>query len=111
MSVRTAPNISVSRPALNNFSKLLEATKRMAEAEPMMARVVRILRQFERATGHEHSHMQDAIESYRSISTRLNLETPRSQRGKGGEGGNRKAVADRPEMDRLRAQLNRSRRC
>jgi hypothetical protein len=49
---------------LNNLAQLLKATNRLAEAEPLMARMVAIFCRFTRATGHPHPHLTDAIGNY-----------------------------------------------
>jgi len=39
----------------------------MAEAEPLMRRVVEIFMNFTRATGHPHPKLMDAVDNYRSL--------------------------------------------
>jgi hypothetical protein len=56
---------------LNNLSGLLQATNRMAEAEPMMARAVEIFRAFERATGYQHPHSAGTSANHASLLERL----------------------------------------
>ncbi|MBI4717143.1 MAG: tetratricopeptide repeat protein [Planctomycetes bacterium] len=58
---------------LNNLALLLQGTNRLAEAEPLMRRCVEILRDFRRATGHPHPHMQAALENYESLLKAMNL--------------------------------------
>ena len=52
---------------LNNLAQLLKATSRLAEAEPLMRRMVEILVNFTRATGHPHPHLQAAFRNYSQI--------------------------------------------
>jgi hypothetical protein len=47
---------------LNNLARLLQATNRLAEAEPLMRRAVDILRHFEQINGHRHPTL-DAVEA------------------------------------------------
>jgi tetratricopeptide (TPR) repeat protein len=49
---------------LSNIAQLLQVTNRLPEAEPLMRRVVKIFVQFRVITGHEHPHLQAAIENY-----------------------------------------------
>jgi hypothetical protein len=49
---------------LNNLGGLLLTTNRLAEAEPLVRRMVMIFLKFIRATGHPHLHLQDAINNY-----------------------------------------------
>jgi len=49
---------------LNNLALLLQATNRLAEAEPLYQRAVIILLIFGQATGRAHSHLQDAVNNY-----------------------------------------------
>ncbi|MDA1016191.1 MAG: hypothetical protein O3A00_17265 [Planctomycetota bacterium] len=44
---------------------MLQATNRLAEAEPLMRRHVEI--QFGKETGHEHPHLQAALQNYRRL--------------------------------------------
>ena len=50
--------------ALNNLARLLVDTNRLLEAEPLARRVVEIFKAFGEATGHEHPHLQAALEHY-----------------------------------------------
>ncbi len=52
---------------LNNLAQLYQATNRLAEAEPLMKRVVEILLQFTRRTGHPHPHLEDAVKNYTGL--------------------------------------------
>jgi hypothetical protein len=45
------PSVAV---CLNNLAQLLQATNRIAEAEPLTCRALAILLRFTRATGHQH---------------------------------------------------------
>ena len=49
---------------LNNLARLLQATNRLAEAEPLMRRVVGIFIDFTVQTGHPHPHLNGAINNY-----------------------------------------------
>lgn len=50
--------------ALNNVAQLLQATDRLAEAEPLSRRTVEIFLQFTRETGHPHPHLQIAFQNH-----------------------------------------------
>jgi hypothetical protein len=52
---------------------LLQATNRLAEAEPLMRRVVTILHMFQAATGHEHPHWKTALANYGELLEALGL--------------------------------------
>ena len=52
---------------LNNLARLLQATNRLAEAEPLSRRVVGIFLDFTRSTGHEHPHLRTALNNYAGI--------------------------------------------
>jgi hypothetical protein len=43
---------------------LLKATNRLAEAEPLMRRMVKILLNFSRSTGYVHPNLQSAVNNY-----------------------------------------------
>lgn len=45
-------------------SRLLEATNRLEEAEPLMRRVVEVFLNFTAATGHEYPLLQTAFNNY-----------------------------------------------
>ena len=49
---------------LNNLARLLQATNRLEEAEPLMRRVVQIFAMFSGLTGHRHPHMDAAMSNY-----------------------------------------------
>ena len=57
----TAPIIPMSPADLNNLAQLLQATNRLAEAEPLSRRAVGIVLAFTRHTGHEHPHLHRFI--------------------------------------------------
>lgn len=46
------------------MARLLQATNRLSEAEPLMRRHLVIFLDFTRRTGHEHPHLQAAFENY-----------------------------------------------
>jgi len=50
---------------LNNLATLLQATDRLAEAEPLMRGVIEILLKFTRETGH--SHLDPALRNYAEL--------------------------------------------
>ena len=52
---------------LNNLAQLLQATNRLAEAEPLVRRMVEIFLKFTRATSHPHPHFQDAVNNYSGL--------------------------------------------
>ena len=58
---------------LNNLAQLLKATNRLSEAEPLSWRMVSIFVGFGKATGHEHPHMQAALQNYFSILTDMGM--------------------------------------
>jgi tetratricopeptide (TPR) repeat protein len=70
------PDHPVVAGDVNNLAGLLNATNRMAEAEPLMARSVRILARFQRSTGHEHPNLRIAIMNYRDLLTLQKLTEP-----------------------------------
>ncbi len=49
---------------LNNLALLLQATKRLDEAEPLMRRGLLIYLSFTRNTGHIHPHLQTVLGNY-----------------------------------------------
>jgi acyl-CoA synthetase (AMP-forming)/AMP-acid ligase II len=53
--------------AINNLAKLLKNTNRLAEAEPLMRRVLVIVLKFTHDNGHLHPHFHDAMGSYVSL--------------------------------------------
>ena len=58
---------------LNNLAALLQATNRLSEAEPLSWRMVSIFVGFGKATGHEHPHMQAALQNYIGILTQMGM--------------------------------------
>ena len=52
---------------LNNLALLLQATDRLAEAEPLMRRGVEILLGFFVSTGHHHPNEASCISNYRIL--------------------------------------------
>jgi hypothetical protein len=46
---------------------LLQVTHRLAEAEPLMRRVIAIHLDFERSTGHTHPHLKEQIANYKAL--------------------------------------------
>jgi len=52
---------------LNNVAQLLQATNRLADAEPLMRRTLYILLVFTHSTGHVHPHMKAAFGNYLSL--------------------------------------------
>jgi len=58
------PNVAIR---LNNLARLLQATNRLTEAEPLLRRAVEIFVRFVAATGHEHPHLRAVIENYTAL--------------------------------------------
>ena len=52
---------------LNNLAQLLQATHRLAEAEPLMRRAVEISLGFFVSTGHHHPNVAARIANYRHL--------------------------------------------
>ena len=52
---------------LNNLALLLQATNRLAEAEPLMRRMAIIFLCFTRDTGHPHPHLKAALRNYAGL--------------------------------------------
>ena len=67
------PNVA---RALYNLAIMLQATHRIEEAEPLMRRSLEILDTFRRQTGHEHSHFQNANESYQALKRAMGSDEP-----------------------------------
>ena len=61
---------------LNNLASLLQATHRLAEAEPLMCRAVEILLGFFVSTGHHHPNEALYISNYRILLEAMNY-TPK----------------------------------
>ena len=55
------PNVATD---LNNLARLLQATNRLGEAEPLMRRSLAIFVDFTRRTGHEHPHLEAVMVNY-----------------------------------------------
>ena len=49
---------------LNNLAQLLRATNRLVEAEPLSRRMVEIFIRFTFQTGHQHPHLNVALQNY-----------------------------------------------
>jgi hypothetical protein len=64
------PDVAID---LNNLAQLLQATNRLSEAEPLSWRMVSIFVGFGKATGHEHPHMQAALQNYIGILTQMGM--------------------------------------
>ena len=56
---------------LNNLALLLQDTNRLADAEPLMRRMVIIFMAFQRDTGHVHPHRDTVIENYAILLSEL----------------------------------------
>ena len=67
------PDHPVVAMCLNNLAQLLQATNRLSEAEPLSWRHVDIFISFGKATGHEHPHMQAALQNYIGILTQMGM--------------------------------------
>ena len=59
---------------LNNLAQLLQATNRLAEAEPLMRRHVKIFIQFGKSTRHQHPHMEAAFGNYYGLMQKMDLD-------------------------------------
>jgi tetratricopeptide (TPR) repeat protein len=57
----THPSVATD---LNNLASLLQDTNRLEEAEPLMRRMVSILKHFNDSTGHEYPHWRVALANY-----------------------------------------------
>jgi tetratricopeptide (TPR) repeat protein len=64
------PNVATG---LNNLASLLYNTNRLAEAEPLSRRHLRILAEFGHRTGHEHPHFRTAINNYAGLLSSMGL--------------------------------------
>ena len=58
---------------LNNLAGLLSATNRLAEAEPLSRRHLRIFAEFGHRTGHEHPDFRAAINNYLYLLSAMGL--------------------------------------
>jgi hypothetical protein len=72
------PNVAIR---LSNLAQLLQATNRLAEAEPRIGRAALIYLAFERQTGHTHPYRDTAFAWYRHTDGR----GPRRSRGPNGD--------------------------
>lgn len=70
------PNVAT---ALNNLAQLLQATNRLAQAEPLSRRMVSIFLDFTRRTGHEHLHLRASLANYAGILKTLGRSKPKIQ--------------------------------
>ncbi len=87
---------------LNNLAALLQATNRMAEAEPLLARAVRVFSRFRRSTGHEHQHLLITMRNYRDLLTVRKLAEPEiAARIKAASEGTDKLSPNLPDVERL----------
>jgi hypothetical protein len=80
------PNVATG---LNNLPELLSATNRLAEAEPLSRRHLRIFAEFGYRTGHEHPLFRAAISNYfylLSVSDGLESSRNRGTRAVGDRG-------------------------
>jgi hypothetical protein len=58
---------------LSNLAGLLSASNRLAEAEPLSRRHLRIFAEFGHRTGHEHPHFRVAINKYAGLLSAMGL--------------------------------------
>jgi hypothetical protein len=64
--------------ALNNLAQLLQATNRLAEAEPMMARNVEILIALLKQ-GYQHPNLKTGLSNYIALLQAMGLPDPEIQ--------------------------------
>ena len=64
------PNVASD---LNNLAQLLQATNRLAEAEPLMRRALLILLKFTHETGHLHPGLSVALKNYSGLLKEMSL--------------------------------------
>lgn len=64
------PRVAV---ALNNLAQLLQATNRLAEAEPLIRRAVKILLLITQRTGHPHPQLQVVLGNYHALLKEMGL--------------------------------------
>jgi hypothetical protein len=64
------PNVATD---LNNLALLLSNTNRLAEAEPLSWRHLRIFAKFGSRMGHEHPHFRKAINNYAGLLSEMGL--------------------------------------
>lgn len=65
---------------LNNLAQLLQATNRLAFAEPLLRRSVSIFSVFGRHTGHQHPSLSTVIGNYRSLLAAMKLSEDEIER-------------------------------
>ena len=65
---------------LNNLAMLLKATNRLADAELLMRRVVKLFLTFTNSTGHIHFNLRAAFENYIGLLEAMKLSDEISQR-------------------------------
>jgi hypothetical protein len=63
---------------LNNLAQLLRATNRLAEAEPLMRRMVEIFIAFQRQ-GYQHSNLEAGVGNYITLLQEMGLPEPEIQ--------------------------------
>jgi len=63
---------------LNNLAQLLQATNRLAEAEPLMRRMVEILIAFQRQ-GYQHPNLETCVGNYITLLQEIGLAEPEVQ--------------------------------
>jgi hypothetical protein len=51
----------------NNLAQLLQATSRLAEAEPLMKRALAIIVKLSRSIGHPHPHLNVFVNNYAAL--------------------------------------------
>ena len=66
---------------LNNLAQLLEATNRLADAEPLMRRLLEMLLKFNVATSHELPHLPTALRNHAGLLSQMG-RSPEDSRGK-----------------------------
>ena len=70
------PNVAIR---LNNLARLLQDTHRLADAEPLMRRMLEIFLKFTVATGHQHPHLQLATGNYAGLLAQMGHTPPEIQ--------------------------------
>ena len=65
---------------LNNLAVILKATNRLAEAEEFMRKHLVIYFMFEQRTGHQHSHLERAIDNFTILLEQLGRNPQQIQR-------------------------------
>ncbi len=69
------PKVATS---LNNLAQLLKATNRLAEAEPLMRRMVEIFIAFQRQ-GYQHPSLEAGVGNYITLLQAMGLSEPEIQ--------------------------------